>query len=60
MLRKLLWIVSVYFDVTGKLLTLYSVFIKYLRKKWEYNEAVHHPFTELKPFRFGGRSCIII
>ena len=32
------------FDITGKLLIIYSVFIKYLEKKWEYNEAVHQLF----------------
>jgi hypothetical protein len=26
---------------TGQLLTIYSAFVKYLRKKWECNEVVH-------------------
>ena len=29
------------FNATGHLLIIYSAFVKYLRKKWEYNEAVH-------------------
>jgi len=39
--RKSLGIINVDFDATGQLLITYSAFIKYLRKKWEYNEAVH-------------------
>jgi hypothetical protein len=35
------------FDATGPLLT-YFEFIKYLSKKWEYSEAVHEPFIDLK------------
>jgi len=27
---------------------LYSAFIKYLRRKWDYNEAVLHLFTDFK------------
>jgi hypothetical protein len=34
------------FDVTGQLLTIYSAFVKYLRKKWEYSEAVHKLFVD--------------
>jgi len=33
--RKLLWVISVDFDATGRLLIIYSVFVNYLRKKWE-------------------------
>jgi hypothetical protein len=29
-------------------LVIYSAFVKYLRKKWEYNESVHHLFIDLK------------
>jgi hypothetical protein len=32
------------FDATGQLLIIHSVFVKYLEKKWEYNEAVHKQF----------------
>ena len=46
--RKLLGIISVDFDITGKLLIIYSVFIKYLEKKWEYNEAVHQLYIDFK------------
>jgi len=36
------------FDVTGQLLITYSAFVKYLRKKWEHNEAVHQLFIDFK------------
>ena len=36
------------FDATGRLLTIYSAFVKYLRKKWEYNEVVHQLFVDFK------------
>jgi hypothetical protein len=48
MQRKLLRIISVDFDVTGQLLIIYSAFDKYLRKKWEYNEAVHQLCIDFK------------
>jgi len=35
-------------DAAGQLLIIYSPFIKYLRKKWEYNEAVHQLLIDLK------------
>jgi hypothetical protein len=41
MQRKLLGIISVDFDAVGQLLIIYSAFVKYLKKKWEYNEAVY-------------------
>jgi len=41
MRRKLLGIINVDFDATGQPLIIYSAFVKYLRKKWEYSEAVH-------------------
>ena len=44
MQRKLLRIISVDFDATGQLLTIYFAFVKYLRK----NEAAHHPFVDIK------------
>ena len=34
------------FDATGQLLIIYSAFVKYFRKKLEYNEAVHQLFIE--------------
>jgi len=46
--RKLLGIIGVDFDVTGQLLIKYSAFIKHLRRKWEYNEAVNQLFIDLK------------
>ena len=36
------------FNATGQLLIVYSAFVKFLRKKWEYNEAVHHLFIDFK------------
>ena len=36
------------FDATGQLMILYSAFVKNLRKKWEYNEAVHQLFIDFK------------
>jgi len=41
-------IVNVDFDATGQLLIIYSTFVKYLRKKLEYNEAVHPLFIDYK------------
>jgi hypothetical protein len=46
MQRKLLGIISVGFDVTGQLLITYSALVKYSRKKWVYNEAVHQLFAD--------------
>ena len=36
------------FDATDQLLIIYSAFVKYLKKKWEYNEAVHQLFIDFK------------
>jgi hypothetical protein len=33
---------------TNQLMTIYSAFVKYLRKKWEYNEAVRQLFVDFK------------
>ena len=46
--RKLFVLITVDFDATGQLLILYAAFVKYLRKKWEYNEAVHQLFIDFK------------
>jgi len=46
MQMKLLWI-NVDFDTTGQQLIIYSAFVKYL-KKWDYNEALHQLFVDLK------------
>jgi len=45
---KLLEIINVNCDARGQLLIIYSAFIKYLKKKWEYNEAVHQLFLDFK------------
>jgi hypothetical protein len=48
---KLLGIVSMDFDVTDQLLIRFSAFVRYWRKKWEYNETVHHLFIGFKKVR---------
>jgi len=45
---KLLEIINLDFDAAGQLLIIYCAFVKYLRKKWEYNEAVHQLFIDFK------------
>ena len=37
-----------HFDATGQLVTIYSEFVKYWGKKWEYNEAAHQLFVDFK------------
>ena len=41
-------VISKDFDATGQLQIIYSEFIKYWGEKMEYNEAVHHIFTDFK------------
>jgi len=36
------------FDAAGQLLIIYFVFVKFLRKKWEYNEAVYQLLRDFK------------
>ena len=36
------------FDATVQLLIIYSSFANYLKKKWEYNDAVYQLFIDLK------------
>ena len=45
---KLLGIINVDSDATGRLLIIYSAFVKYLKKKREYNEVVHLLFIDFK------------
>jgi hypothetical protein len=45
---KLLGIVIAGFDVTDQLLIRFSAFVRYWRKKWEYNETVHQTFIDFK------------
>ena len=40
--------ISVDFYTVYQLLIVYSAFVKYFRKKWEYNEAVHQLFIDFK------------
>jgi len=48
MQRILLGIINVVFDAACQLLIIYSAFVKYLRKKWEYSEAGHQLFIYFK------------
>jgi hypothetical protein len=41
-------IIRVDFDATGQLLIIYFAFIKYVRKEWEYNEAMQQLFIDFK------------
>ena len=41
-------IINVDSDATGRLLIMYFAFVKYWRKKLEYNEAVHQLFIDFK------------
>jgi hypothetical protein len=36
------------FDITSQLLIIYCAFVRYLRKKCEYNEAMHKQSTDFK------------
>jgi len=45
---KLLGIISVDFDATDQLLIIYFVFVKCLRKKWEFSETVQNLFMDFK------------
>ena len=39
---------NVVIDATSQVLNIYSAFVKQLRTKWEYNEAVHQLFIDFK------------
>jgi len=43
-----LGIINVDFDTTGQLLIIHSAFVIHLKKKWEYNEALHQLFIDFK------------
>ena len=61
MQRKLLGIISVHFDTTGKLLIIQSAFIKYLRKNGNtVKHCISYVYSSWKPIiQLGGRSYII-
>jgi len=40
--------INVEFDATVQLLIIYYAFVKYLRKRWKYNEAVHQLSIDFK------------
>ena len=48
MQKELLGIISVDFEATGHLMIIYSAFVMYLRKKREYNVAVHQLLIDFK------------
>jgi hypothetical protein len=48
MQRKYLGIINVDFNAAGHLLFIYFTFVKYLKNKWEYNEAVYQLFIDFK------------
>jgi hypothetical protein len=62
LVENLLAIITVNFDVTGRLLITYSTYVKYSGNKWQYRGAVHHLFIDLRQCTIpvGGRSCIIL
>jgi hypothetical protein len=43
-MQKILLGIGVDFEIPGQVLITYFTFIKHLRKKWEYNKAVHQLF----------------
>jgi hypothetical protein len=45
---KLFGIISVGFDVTHQLLIRFFAFVRYWRRKWEYNKTVLHLFIDFK------------
>jgi hypothetical protein len=45
---KLLGIISVGFDVTVQLMIRFSAFVRYWKKKWDYNETVDQRFIDFK------------
>jgi hypothetical protein len=42
------------YDITDRLLIKFFAFVRYLRKKWVYNKAVHQLFIDFK----GGREVL--
>jgi hypothetical protein len=38
--------ISVGSDITNQLLITFFAFVRYWRKKWEYNEAIHQLFID--------------
>jgi hypothetical protein len=48
MQRTLLGFINVDFDAADQLLFVYSAFVRYFRKKREYNKAAHQLFIDFK------------
>jgi hypothetical protein len=46
--KKLLGTISVDFDLTDQLLIRFSAFVRYWRKKLQYNKTVHQLFIDFK------------
>jgi hypothetical protein len=49
---------SVDFDITDQLLSTYSAFVRYWRKKWKYNETVHQLFINKKVYDSASRKVL--
>jgi hypothetical protein len=45
---EILRFMNVDFDATGQLLIIYFAFVQFLRKKWEWKEAVLQLFIDFK------------
>ena len=60
MQRKLLGIINVDFDTTSQLLTIYSAFVKYLRKNWNTTKQYISSLQTSRKLmiQLGRRSCI--
>jgi hypothetical protein len=47
------------FDITDQLLIRFSAFVRYRRKKWQYNETVHQLFIDFKKTYDSGRREVL-
>jgi hypothetical protein len=56
---KFLGIFNVGFDVIDLLLIRFSAFVRYWRKKWKYNEAVHQLFIDFEKAYVSVRKVIL-
>ena len=61
MQTKLSWIISVESDMSGKLLIVYSAFVKYIRKNGNTmgQSIIYLSVSRKATTQLGGRSCII-
>jgi hypothetical protein len=56
---KFLRIINVGFDITDQLLIRFSAFVRYWRKKWEYNGTVHQLFIDFKKANYSVRREVL-